>query len=57
MIIKKVLTLSEEEVLKLVEAGKLLGSIRDSKNDFDEIPDDVKQLIQAINEVSNVCLE
>ncbi len=52
------LNLSEEEINVLVSAGKLLGSIRDSKKneDFDEYSEEDKTLLNGLSNVISECL-
>ena len=46
MIVTKVLTLSEEDISKLVEAGKVLGTI--SKTEHDSIDKEGTELLSAV---------
>lgn len=52
------LNLSEDEINVLVSAGKLLGSIRDSKKneDFDEYSEEDKTLLNGLSNVISECL-
>ncbi len=53
MIVTKVLTLSEEDISKLVEAGKVLGAI--AKTEHDSIDKEGTDLLSAIYvAISNV---
>jgi len=56
MVIKKVLNLENKEFNLLVEAGKLLGSIRDSRTNFDEYSDGVKGILESLSTVIAECL-
>ena len=56
MVIKKVLELGKEEFNLLIEAGKLLGSIRDSRTDFDEYSEQVKGILESLSNVIEECL-
>ena len=56
MVIKKVLNLENKEFNLLVEAGKLLGSIRDSRTNFAEYSDGVKGILESLSTVINECL-
>lgn len=49
MEITKILSLSYEEMDKLTEAGKILGSIRDTE--FDEMNDETRELLSALQDV------
>lgn len=55
MIVTKVLTLSEEDIAKLVEAGKVLGTIAKTEHDSidKEGTDLLSALYSAINNVVN----
>lgn len=56
MVIKKVLELGKDEFNLLIEAGKLLGSIRDSRVDFDEYSEQVKGILESLSNVIEECL-
>ena len=56
MVIKKVLELGKDEFNLLIEAGKLLGSIRDSRTDFDEYNEEVKGILESLSTVIGECL-
>lgn len=51
MIITKVLRLSDEDIAKLVEAGKVLGAI--SKTDYDSIDKEGSDLLGALQTTIN----
>lgn len=49
MQITKILSLSEDEMEKLTEAGKILGGIRDTE--FDEVAEETAELLGALKDV------
>ena len=51
MEIKKVLNLSDEEFKVLIDAGTLLGSLRDNKLNYDELSDGVNSLLTGLQSV------
>ena len=51
MQITKVLSLSDEEVTKLIEAGVILGSIRDTE--YDELSEETTELLSGLKNVLN----
>ena len=51
MEIKHILNLSDDEFDTLIAAGELLGSIRDSKDSYDELSDGTKNLLKGLQEV------
>lgn len=59
MEIKRVLNLSDEEFEILINAGKLLGSLRDSKkaDEYDELSDGVKSILEGLREVLNTLIK
>ena len=59
MEIKRVLNLSDKEFEVLINAGKLLGSLRDSKkvDEYDELSDGVKNILEGLREVLNTLIK
>ena len=59
MEIKRILNLSDEEFEVLINAGKLLGSLRDSKkeNEYDELSDGAKNILEGLREVLNTLIK
>ena len=51
MEVKRVLNLSDDEFAVLRNAGKLLGSIRDSKDTYDSFDEDVVAILDALKGV------
>ena len=49
MQITKILSLSEDEMSKLAEAGKILGSVRDTE--FDSLSEETVELLTALKDV------
>ena len=56
MDIKRVLSLSDEEFDVLRNAGKLLGSLRDSKDTYDSFDEDVVAILDALKGVIEVLI-
>jgi len=56
MLIRKVMYLLTEEKETLMETGKILASIRDSKADYDMITDDTMDLLKALQNTLTECL-
>ena len=55
MNVKKIMSLSEEEIETLKAAGKLLGAIRSVLNagEIDSLDDQAKNLLKALDSVLN----
>ena len=51
MQITKILNLSDDEMEKLTEAGKILGAIRDTE--FDTVGEETGELLSALRNVLN----
>ena len=51
MEIKRILNLSEEEFDILIEAGTLLGKLRDNKENYDELSSGVTSLLTGLQAV------
>ena len=55
MEINRVLNLSDKEFEVLINAGKLLGSLRDSKkaDEYDELSDGAKKILEGLRILEN----
>ena len=51
MEIKRILNLSDSEFDVLIDAGELLGKLRDAKETYDELSDGAKQIINGLKNV------
>lgn len=56
MEIKRILSLSDDEFEVLRNAGKLLGTIRDSKDTYDSFDEDVIAILDALKGVIEVLI-
>lgn len=57
MIITKVAKLSEEEMNTLIQAGKILGNMKDNIKEFDVLDTDLAELLNGLNNVILQCTE
>ena len=57
MIITKVTKLTEEEMNVLVQAGKILGNMRDNIKEFDVLDPELNELLNGLNNVILQCTE
>lgn len=57
MIITKVAKLSEEEMNTLIQAGKILGNMRDNVKEFDVLDPELAELLNGLNNVILQCTE
>ena len=57
MIITKVTKLTEEEMNVLVQAGKILGNMRDNIKEFDVLDPELNELLNGLNSVILQCTE
>lgn len=57
MIITRVAKLTEEEMNVLVQAGKILGNMRDNIKEFDVLDPDLAELLNGLNNVIIQCTE
>lgn len=57
MIITRVAKLAEEEMNVLVQAGKILGNMRDNIKEFDVLDPELNELLSGLNNVILQCTE
>ena len=57
MLITRVAKLSEEEMNILVQAGKILGNMRDNAKEFDVLDPELDELLSGLNHVILQCTE
>lgn len=57
MLITRVAKLSEEEMNTLIQAGKILGNMRDNVKEFDVLDPELSELLHGLNNVILQCTE